>query len=104
MRHESHKHTSDIDKEEARTFLGWVDKGRGVKKGERASYYEETIIDGKTVRQAMFLKSQTIKLVRIYRDLEAEVRQYWKRDGYFGSDASGYGTYDPRKFGKNIQY
>lgn len=75
---------------EVNTFMGWVNKGRGVKKGEKAAYYEESTIDGVTATRGMFLKKQTIKLVRIYRDPEEEVRQYWKRDGYYGADSPGY--------------
>lgn len=76
-----------MKKEEANTFMGWVDKGRGVKTGEKAAYYDEDIVNGVRTTRAMFLKSQTIKLVRVYRDPAAEVRQYWKRDGYFGYDS-----------------
>lgn len=73
-----------MKKEEANTFMGWVNKGRGVKSGEKVAYYDEDIVDGMVVTRAMFLKSQTKKLVRVYRNPTAEVRGYWKRDGYFG--------------------
>lgn len=74
-----------MKKEEANTFMGWVNKGRGVKVGEKAAYYDEDVVNGVRAARAMFLKSQTKKLLRVYRNPTAEVRGYWKRDGGIGS-------------------
>lgn len=72
--------------EEFRTFMGWVEKGRGVKTGEKAAGFIDMEVDGETAPYGLFARSQTIKLVRVYRDPQEDWDQYWKRDGFFGYD------------------
>lgn len=78
--------------EEFMTFMGWVKKDRGVKKGEKAVAFVDLTINGETAAHGLFAKSQTIKLVRVYRDPQEDWDQYWKRDGFLGYD-------DPRLSG-----
>jgi hypothetical protein len=70
------------------TFMGWVEKGRGVKTGEKAVAFVDLTIDGTTKKTGLFSQSQTIKLKLVYPDPQADWDNYWKRDGYFGYDSA----------------
>lgn len=53
----------NLNKETFMTFMGWVDKGRGVKKGEKAACFISVVNeDGSESRLGLFGRSQTVKL------------------------------------------
>lgn len=81
-----------------KTFMEWIDVGRGVKKGEKASHYVKTIKEGEPCRVALFEKSQTVKLKTKYVDPTIAIKAYFKVDGYYDSDAVVFSAWDARQF------
>ena len=79
------------------TFMGWVEKGRGVKKGEKAVAFVELTIDGVTKKRGLFDKSQTLKLKATYVDTSQDLPNYFRMDGYYGADADGLAEWDLRQ-------